>query len=87
MMKSATKISENSLGSLKMNSCRTAYELTQLVHTEGKVWTCESQILKSPHHASILSRVRESNTIMWKQVCRRAARSLGRLRIFHVKMM
>ena len=66
MMKSATKISENSFSSLKMNSCRTAHELTQLVHTKGKVWTCESQILESPNHASIPRGVRKSNTIMKK---------------------
>ena len=74
MMKSAMKIFENSLSSFKMNSCRIAHELTQLVHTKGKVWVCERQILESPNHASIPSGVRKSNTIMRKQLCRRAVR-------------
>ena len=87
MIKGATKIPENSLSSFKMNSGRMAHELTQLMHTKRKVWARESQILESPNHASILSGVRQGNTIMRKQTCRRIARSLGRLRILHVKTM
>ena len=87
MIKCVTYIFENSLSNFKINYGRIAHKLTKLMHTKSKVWACESQILKSPNHASIFSRVRKGNTIMRKQTCGKAARSLGGLGILHVKTM
>lgn len=57
MMESATNVAQNTLGSFKMSSGRRSHELTQLMHTEGKIRPGKGQVLKGTNHTVILRRI------------------------------